>query len=98
MTHIIRLFVFTVLCSYCMYISRIEGNCDWLLKIFVICAVFCALQTIFFGVSFNGGTIYTMSKNNNPNKLAVTMTLGVMGIIYNNTTHSYRSIHNIGLA
>ncbi len=97
MTHIIRLFVFTVLCSYCMYISRIEGNCDWLLKIFVICAVFCALQTIFFGVSFNGGTIYTMSKNNNPNKLAVTMTLGVMGIIYNKEKLEKKVLLNLGL-
>ena len=79
---VIRFFVFIILCFDCEFISRRDHSIDWLLKLFIICAVLCSIQTIILGVSYNGGAVITMSRHNNPNKLGLTMVIGVMALFY----------------
>lgn len=89
-SYIIRLTIFSLLCFCCDYICRKEQSVKWLFNIFEICGILCAIQTFLFGVSYNGGSVITMSTHNNPNKLGLTMVLGIMAIVFDKENLEHR--------
>ncbi len=97
LNYIMRLATFTILCADCIFISRKEGSTDWILNIFAVCAILCALQAALFGVSYNGGATITMSHHNNPNKIGLTMVLGAIALLYNKEKFNKRLLLNLPL-
>lgn len=99
-TMIIQYFGFVVICFDCYYISQKDGTLSWIMPIFVICAIMCSLQVIFRGYSgyrTAGVMVTTMSSSNNPNSLALTMILGIIGCLYDYDKLSQKFVVNTAL-
>lgn len=80
--YIARYLVFFIVCLDCIYIYNREQSMQWLFQIILICAIFCAVQTILAGASYNNGIrVTTMSRHNNPNKLGMIIVLGTFSLL-----------------
>lgn len=81
---LITYFGFVILCCDIQIISNREGSIKWILEIIVICALVCALYTIFFGVTFRSTDVYvqTMNINNNPNYLSTCIYAGIFALLF----------------
>lgn len=75
-------FAFSIVCFDCCYIIKRNESSEWLLNVFLVTACACAMQTIFFGADYRTEVIVrTMSINNNPNVLGLTMIIGIFSLI-----------------
>lgn len=75
-------FAFSTVCFDCCYVIKRNESSEWLLNTFLITAVVCSIQTIFFGADYRTEVIVrTMSINNNPNILGLTMIIGIFSLI-----------------
>lgn len=96
-SYLLRLFVFSILSVECLYIIIREKSVRWLLNIFIICALLCSFQTIFFGISYRGAAVTTMGLNNNPNKLGIVLVIGTMAILYDKLAIDKKPIINMAI-
>ena len=75
-------FAFSIVCFDCCYVIKRNNSSEWLLNTFLITAAVCSIQTIFFGADYRTEVIVrTMSINNNPNILGLTMIIGIFSLI-----------------
>lgn len=75
---IVRFTAFSVVCFDVWVVSEEDKSMDWLLTIFIICAVVCTIQVLLWGENYyNGVVVKTMSRKNNPNTLGFTMLCGI---------------------
>lgn len=75
-------FAFSIVCFDCCYVIKRNDSSEWLLNTFLITAIICSIQTIFFGADYRTEVIVrTMSINNNPNILGLTMIIGIFSLI-----------------
>ncbi len=82
LSSMVTYFAFSVVCFDCCYIIKRTGSGDWLFRAFLISAVACSIQTIFFGVDYKTEVIVrTMSSWNNPNYLGFIMIIGIFALI-----------------
>lgn len=78
----VTFFAFSIVCFDCCYIIKRNGSSEWLLNVFLITAFVCSIKTIFFGADYRTEVIVrTMSVNNNPNFLGLTMIIGIFSLI-----------------
>lgn len=74
---------FTLIAFEIWYISFRLENFSWILNLFYLFALLCALTTIFNGQDYKTEVVVkTMGKNNNPNTLGVLMVFGIFATIF----------------
>jgi len=75
-------FAFAIVCFDCCYVINRCKSSEWLLNVFLVSAIACSVQTIFFGADYRTEVIVrTMSTENNPNTLGTTMIIGIFALI-----------------
>lgn len=87
----ITFFAYAMVCYDICYISRKEGNMEWLLNILLLVAILCSIQTIFFGEVVRSSSEYviTMGVNNNPNSLGIVMVIGIFSALNSKNFDKY---------
>lgn len=83
---LVRFTAFAFVCFDVWVVSEEDNSMDWLLTVFIICAVVCTVQVLFWGEDFyNGVVVKTMSAKNNPNTLGFTMLCGISALLVKNS-------------
>lgn len=73
---------FALVCYDCCYIIKRTESSEWILNVFLISALACSVKTIFFGADYRTEVIVrTMSAENNPNNLGLSMIVGIFALI-----------------
>ncbi|NLD47238.1 MAG: O-antigen ligase family protein [Clostridiaceae bacterium] len=71
-----------ILIIFICFISKYDGNIDYMVKIFIILAFLCAITTIFWGEGFQGSNRISMTSTTNPNGLGVLLVTGIFCLLY----------------
>lgn len=75
-------FAFAIVCFDCCYIIKRTESSEWILNVFLISAIACSIKTIFFGADYRTEVIVrTMSIDNNPNTLGLSMIVGIFSLV-----------------
>lgn len=64
------------------YISKYDGNIEYIIKIFIILALLCAITTIFWGEGYQGSSRISLTAATNPNGLGVLLVTGIFCLLY----------------
>ena len=75
-------FSFSMVCFDFCYVSLKVGSSEWLLNVFLVTALLCAVHTIFFGSDYlTEVVVRTLSDHNNPNFLGQSMVVGLFALV-----------------
>jgi O-antigen ligase len=64
------------------YISKYDGNIDYVVKVFIILTLVSAITAIFWGEGYHGGNRISLSANTNPNGFGVSLVIGMACLLY----------------
>lgn len=63
------------------YISKYDGNINFIMKLFIFLAILCAITTIFWGAGYRGGNQISLTVATNPNSLGILLTIGIFCLL-----------------
>lgn len=78
---IVTLIQYIILIIAICFISKYDGNIDYIVKVYIIVALLCALTTIFWGVDYLGGQI-SLTAATNPNGLGALLVAGISCLLF----------------
>lgn len=64
------------------FISKHDGNLDFIVTVMAVLAIACSFTTVFFGVPYLGGSQISLSANLNPNSLGALFVFGIFALLY----------------
>lgn len=77
-TLIENLILIIAICFVCKY----DGNTDYVVNVFIVLALLCAITTMFWGESYLGGDRISLTTTTNPNGLGVLLVIGMFFLLY----------------
>ena len=77
-------FAHSVICFSVYYISKEEGNINWILNILILCGIICSAYIFFRGYEYetSGVNAITLGEDSNPNIFGLVMITSIFALIY----------------
>lgn len=83
-TSLLQYLEYVFICLACCYIANKEHSMNWLFDIIAVCALICAVTTIFWGknITTAGVIVKTLDATNNPNTLGIVLLMGIFSTVF----------------
>lgn len=90
-------FAHSIICFSVYYISKEEGNINWILNMLILCGIICSAYIFFRGFEYetSGVNAITLGEESNPNIFGLEMITSIFALIYDFDRFRKRIVLNI---